>query len=72
MDDESANVIFEAIEQHTSKNLSSSREYRDAPVVIATGAISLAFVNMNYGGIFKVLWNGCFVPYCFKQVDRMW
>jgi len=41
-------------------------------VVIATGAISLAFVDVNYGGIFKVLRNGCFVPYSFKQVDQMW
>ena len=64
-------VLQEAIEKDLSQDLSSYGQEGDALVVIARLVVAFPLVDVDYAGIFKLLWDLSFSPHGLKELGQL-
>ena len=69
-------MIIEAIEQDAGQDLPGNGEQGDATVVITGESVPLTLVEVDYGRIFKLLWQSFLRPHRVEQagegLDQFW
>lgn len=63
-------VLYEAVEEDSNKDLASYGQQRYTPVIVAGLGITFPFVKVHNGGIFKFLSYDTFLPHGLEDVSQ--